>query len=103
MWVDRGLTPKASELEHKAGLDGFKRLGGAGDEPPRGPLPPDILKATRTVHQAAWGQSYSEGRGVMHHGGGAWHRNDLLRKAARWERLAAAARVCAEWLPGDES
>lgn len=67
--------------------------------PPRGTLCPRVTQAAITIHQEVWNEPYSVGSGPMHHAGGGYHRRELLRKADRWERLAAAARVCAEVLP----
>lgn len=76
-----------------------KMLHGDPREPPRGPLPPEILAAARTIHAKVWTDPYRPGEGPMHHAGGPYWRNELLRRADEWERLAAAARICATWLP----
>lgn len=74
----------------------------SGPVPLRGELPPDVLAATKTIHRELWGEPYVPMRGIMHFAGGSyWHRA-LLRQADRWERMAAAARVCAEWLPKED-
>ena len=31
--------------------------------PPRGPLPPSIEQAARTIHREVWGESYKPGEG----------------------------------------
>lgn len=67
--------------------------------PPRGPLPPGVERAVRTIHAEVWNNPYTPGEGPMHWAGGTyWHR-ELHRLADRWERLAAAARVAAGFLP----
>lgn len=76
--------------------------GGPEDDPlapPRGPLSLEVEVAARTIHREVWGVSYRVGDGPMHHAGGGYWRAELLRLANRWERLAKAARVCAETLP----
>lgn len=67
--------------------------------PPRGPLSPEVERAARTIHREVWSEPYQVGRGPMHHAGGPYWHDELLRRADRWERMAAAARVCAEALP----
>lgn len=69
---------------------------------PRGPLPPDVAKAARLVSPVYWGQRYAPGGGPMHWAGGPYWGNHLRQEANRLERLAAAARVCADYL-GDGS
>lgn len=71
--------------------------------PPRGPLLTEVEAAARTISPAVWGGPYRPGEGVMHHAGGGYWRSYLLRRAARWEHLAAAARICAAVLPRDDS
>lgn len=66
---------------------------------PRGPLSLTVEAAARTIHRDVWGTPYRSGEGPMHHAGGPYWHDELLRRAARWERLAAAARTCAEALP----
>lgn len=68
-------------------------------EPPRGPLPAHVVAAARTIHVEVWGNQYEPGEGPMHFAGGPYWRAALLRRANRWERMAKAARVCAEVLP----
>lgn len=70
--------------------------------PTRGPLPPDVESATRTVHQYVWHGPYVPGEGPMHYAGGPYWRKELLRRADRWERQAAAARICATVFPTEE-
>lgn len=70
--------------------------------PPRGPLPPEILRATRTIHAVVWTGPYVEGKGPMHYAGGPYWHHQLLRQADEWERLAKAARIAATWLPDSE-
>lgn len=71
------------------------------NDPPRGSLPRPVEDAASIIHIEVWGEPYEAGKGPMHHaGGGYWH-DELLRRADRWERLAGAARVCAEVLPRD--
>jgi hypothetical protein len=67
--------------------------------PMRGELSPDVQAAARTVHREVWGQPYKPLEGPMHYAGGPYWRNELLRLADKWERMAVAARVCAEVLP----
>lgn len=68
--------------------------------PPRGPLPPDIEKAARALHNGkVWSGPYRPGEGPMHYAGGPYWHDELLRQADEWEALASAARVAAEWLP----
>lgn len=74
-----------------------------GPTPMRGLLPPEVERAAATISREVWGESYQPLRGVMHYGGGPAHAADLRRRADRWERLAKAARVCADFLPGEES
>lgn len=61
---------------------------------PRGPLPPDVEKATRRIHRAVWRGSYRAGDGPMHYATGPYWPNELLRLADSWERMAVAARIC---------
>jgi hypothetical protein len=68
----------------------------------RGPLPPEVEKAARTVSGPAWGNGYYPGEGVMHYGGGPAHARLLRDKAAQWERWAKAARICADYLGDGE-
>lgn len=70
-----------------------------GPDPPRGLLPPEIREAARTIHREVWNSPYVEGEGPMHHAGGRYWHDQLLRQAARWEHLARAARIAATWLP----
>lgn len=67
--------------------------------PPRGALSPEAEAAAHYIHTAVWRQPYRPGEGPMHFAGGPYWRNELLRQADQWERMAAAARVCAEVLP----
>lgn len=67
--------------------------------PPRGPLPPEVEAAARVIHRDVWSGPYRPGEGPMHYAGGPYWHDELLRQADRWERMAAAARVCAEVLP----
>ena len=69
---------------------------------PRGPLPPEVEIAARTISRAVWHQPYVAKEGPMHYAGGPWHANNLRRLADHWERLAAAARVCADYLGDGE-
>jgi hypothetical protein len=62
-------------------------------------LTPEVERAAWTIHRDVWGCAYEPGRGPMHHAGGSYWHDELLRLADRWERMAAAARVCAEVLP----
>jgi hypothetical protein len=59
----------------------------------------EVERAARTISPALWGGPYRDGEGVMHYATGPYWRNELLDKADDWERLARAARVCAEALP----
>lgn len=68
-------------------------------EPPRGGLPPHVVDAARIIHREVWRGPYEHGRGPMHHAGGSYWRNELLRRADRWRKLADAAEICAEVLP----
>jgi len=68
-------------------------------QPLRGPFTADVEKAIRTIHGAVWGEPYRPGRGPMHFAGGGYWRHELFCQAATWERMAAAARICAEELP----
>lgn len=38
----------------------------------------------------------------MHYAGGPYWRNALMSHADEWERMAAAARTCAEFLPSED-
>lgn len=67
--------------------------------PVRGPLPPEVEQAALRISTAVWRQPYRPGEGPMHFAGGPYWRNELLRQADRWERMAADARVCAGVLP----
>jgi hypothetical protein len=67
--------------------------------PLRGDLPPDVLEAAYLIHPEVWRSNYVPGRGPMHYASGTWHSEHLRELADRWERMAAAARVCAEFLP----
>lgn len=67
--------------------------------PPRGELPLHIKKAAQLISPTLWGQRYVLGDGPMHHAGGPYWHDELLRRADEWERMAAAARLCAEVLP----
>lgn len=67
--------------------------------PMRGELSPEVVKAARLIHREVWNSAYEPLHGPMHHAGGPYWREALLRQADRWERMAAAARVCAEVLP----
>jgi hypothetical protein len=69
--------------------------------PPRGPLPPDIAKAARLIHRRVWNDGYLAGEGPMHHAGGPYWHHELLRLADLWEKQAAAARLCATFLPDE--
>lgn len=68
-------------------------------DPPRGELCPLIRQAATIISPVLWGDAYRPGRGPMHHAGGSYWREELLRNASRWNRLAAAALICAEVLP----
>jgi hypothetical protein len=68
----------------------------------RGPLPPEIERAARTIHRVVWKEPYRSGKGPMHYATGPYWGNELRRLANQWERYAAAARVCAEFLPAEE-
>jgi hypothetical protein len=68
-------------------------------EPPRGEFPPEVVAAIRTLHSVVWAGPYEPGSGPMHNAGGPYWRAELLRLARRWDRLADAARVCAQELP----
>jgi hypothetical protein len=70
--------------------------------PPRGPLPPGIEAAARKIHRVIWGERYRPGRGPMHHAGGPYWHNELMRQADEWEALAAAARIAASFLPEED-
>lgn len=70
-----------------------------GPPPARGRLLPEVEQAARLISRDAWGSPYKPGKGVMHYGTGPAHRGDLLKKAARWEAMAEAARICARTLP----
>lgn len=84
---------------------GMEVVMGPGDppkdpkDPPRGPLSAEIERAARTIHRKVWTDPYRPGEGPMHHAGGPYWRNELLRLADLWERQAKAARICAEALP----
>lgn len=70
------------------------------DPPPmRGELPHEVQKAAHYISTAVWGEPYRPGKGPMHYAAGPYWRNELLRQANQWERMAKAARVCAEVLP----
>lgn len=71
----------------------------ASKEPPRGPLPPDVEEAARRIHHEIWNAPYRSGEGPLHHAGGPYWHDELLRRADRWERLAADARLCARFFP----
>lgn len=71
--------------------------------PMRGELPPEVEEAARLIHREVWKTAYSPLRGPMHFAGGHYWRDRLLSLAARWERLAKAARTCAEFLPAKDS
>lgn len=77
------------------------RLREDGQSPPRGPLSLVVASAATMLHRTAWGTPYRSGEGPMHHAGGPYWHGELLRKAAEWERLARAARICAEVLPDE--
>lgn len=82
---------------------GLSRFKFSADPPPaRGELPPDVEKAARTVARDVWGEPYRPLRGVMHYGTGPAHAVHLRRAADQWESLAAAARVCADYLGDGE-
>lgn len=68
-------------------------------QPPRRSLPPEVVKAAKVISQEVWNEPYREGEGVMTHAGGPFWRSELLGQADEWERMAKAARVCAEVLP----
>lgn len=68
-------------------------------DPPRGTLNPRVENAARIIHREVWGDPYRPGEGPMHFAGGRYWRNELLRRAERWELMADAARICAEVLP----
>lgn len=68
-------------------------------QPPRGPLTGDVESAARIIHREVWGEPYRPGEGPMHHAGGPYWHDELLRLARKWEALATAARTCAEALP----
>lgn len=71
-----------------------------GDPPPmRGELPHEVQQAAHCIHTAVWREPYRPGKGPMHYAGGPYWRNELLRQADQWERMAKAARICAEVLP----
>lgn len=69
--------------------------------PTRGALCPRVGQAAAIVSPVLWGEAYVEGRGPMHYAGGSYWRDELLRKADQWERMAKAARICAEVMPHD--
>ena len=71
----------------------------ASKQPPRGPLPTDVERAAHRIHREVWGTGYQPGQGPLHHAGGGYWRCELVRRAERWEQLAADARLCAEVLP----
>lgn len=71
--------------------------------PTRGQLPAEALKAARTIHRKVWGSPYRQGQGPMHHAGGPYWKRKLLMLADEWERLAAAARIAARYLPDEEA
>lgn len=68
-------------------------------DPPRGELPADVVPAAGLISRMVWQQPYVPGQGPMHMAGGSYWHDELLRRANQWERLAAAARTCAEYLP----
>lgn len=70
-------------------------------EPPRGSFPPETEREINLIHLHVWGEPYKLGRGPMHHAGGSYWHNELLRLADSWERMAQAARICAEYLPDE--
>jgi hypothetical protein len=71
--------------------------------PPRVLLSPEVEQAARTISQYVWGHSYRPGEGVMHFAGGPWWHDELLARAEKWERLAKAARICADALPSGQN
>lgn len=70
--------------------------------PARGELSAEVQAAARTIHREVWGESYRPLEGPMHYAGGPYWRDELRRLADKWERMAVAARVCADALPGAE-
>lgn len=70
--------------------------------PVRGPLPPSVEQAARMIHREVWTGPYKPGEGPMHYAGGPYWGKELRRLADRWVRLAAAARIAAEWLPDED-
>lgn len=74
-------------------------IGGEDTKPPRGRLSPDVEQAAFRIHTRVWGEPYRPGEGPMHHAGGPYWREELLRLAGQWEREAACARLCAGVLP----
>lgn len=79
--------------------DQLPRQSDAAKAPPREVLTPEVERATRLIHRDVWSGPYRPGRGPMHFAGGPYWHNELLRLADKWERMAVAARVCAEALP----
>lgn len=61
----------------------------------RAHLTAEETEAARLVSPHVWGAPYSPGKGPMHWD---WNRHTiriLTSRAQQWDRLAAAARVCA--------
>jgi hypothetical protein len=67
--------------------------------PPRGKLAPEVVAAARLISPDVWAMPYRPGEGPMHMAGGPYWHIKLLALADKWERMAAAARACAEVLP----
>jgi hypothetical protein len=67
------------------------------------PLPPaSVVPAVRRIYRAVWKMTYEAGHGPLHYAGGSYWHDELLKQADRWERLAADARVVAQYLPDGE-
>lgn len=67
--------------------------------PPRDAFPPNVVRSIRVIHREVWGEPYVAGEGPMHHAGGSYWQKELNRRANEWERMAQAARICAQELP----
>lgn len=66
---------------------------------PREDICPLAAQHAKTISREVWHQPYIPGRGPMHHAGGPYTRGELLKRAAKWERMAMSARVCARGVP----
>ena len=85
----------------RAALATCRAISNAAKQPPRGPLSPEVEEAAHRVHGYIFGVPYKPGGGPLHHAGGSYWHDELLRRADHWERLAADARTCAQVLPDE--